>query len=67
MATGVATKMKERFGEQIDLEIHLVDSEEAAKYELRGATTVYINNEWVSLDVATNADKMEAYLADLMK
>lgn len=66
MATGVATKMKGRFGEMLDVAIHLVDSEEAARYELRGSTTVFVNDEWVPLDVATSADKMEAYLANLM-
>lgn len=67
MATGVARKMKDCFGEKIDLAIHLVDSEEAAKYELRGSTTVFINDEWVPLDVATSADKMEVYLEDMMQ
>ena len=66
MATGVATKMKDRFGERIDLAIHLVDSEEAAKYGLRGSTTVFIDDELVPLDVATSAEKMEAYLANIM-
>lgn len=66
MATGVATKMKDRFGEMLDVAIHLVDSEEAARYELRGSTTVFVNDEWVPLDVATSVDKMEAYLANLM-
>ena len=50
----------------MDLAIHLVDSEEAAKYEFRGSTTVFVNDEWVPLDVATNADRMEAYLANMM-
>lgn len=58
--------MKDRFGEMLDVAIHLVDSEEAARYELRGSTTVFVNDEWVPLDVATSADKMEAYLANLM-
>ena len=66
MATGVATKMKGRFGEMVDVAIHLVDSEEAARYELRGSTTVFVNDEWVPLDVATSVDKMEAYLANMM-
>jgi len=48
------------------LAIHLVDSEEADKYELRGSTTVFINDELVPLDVATSAEKMEAYLANIM-
>jgi len=67
LATGVATKMKDRFGEQIDLAIHLVDSEEAAKYELKGSTTVFINDEWVPLDVATSADKMADYIENMMQ
>ena len=58
--------MKGRFGEMVDVAIHLVDSEEAARYELRGSTTVFVNDEWVPLDVATSVDKMEAYLANLM-
>jgi len=67
LATGVATKMKDRFGEQIDLAIHLVDSEEAAKYELKGSTAVFINDEWVPLDVATSADKMADYIENMMQ
>ena len=59
--------MKDRFGEQIDLAIHLVDSEEAAKYELKGSTTVFINDEWVPLDVATSADKMADYIENMMQ
>jgi len=58
--------MKGRFGEMVDVAIHLVDSEEAARYELRGSTTVFVNDEWVPLDVATSVDKMEAYLANMM-
>ncbi len=54
--------MKDRFGEKIDVALHLVDSEEAAKHELRGSTTVYVNDEWVPLDVATSADRMQTYI-----
>jgi len=59
--------MKEHFGEKIDVALHLVDSEEAAKYELRGSTTVIINDQWVPLDIATSADKMTAYIENLMQ
>jgi len=62
MATGVANKMKAHFGETIDVAIHLIDSPEAANYDLRGSTTVFLDNEWVSLDVATSADRMQEYL-----
>lgn len=59
--------MKDRFGEKIVVATHLVDSEEAAKHELRGSTTVFVNNEWVSLDVATSADKMAAYIENILQ
>jgi hypothetical protein len=62
MATGVATRMKSHFGEVIDLHIHLIDAPEAANYELRGATTVFLNGEWVPLDTATSAGRMQEYL-----
>jgi hypothetical protein len=62
MATGVANKMKAHFGETIDVAIHLIDFPEAANYDLRGSTTVFLDNEWVSLDVATSADRMQEYL-----
>jgi len=62
MATGVANKMKDHFGETIDLEIHLIDSPEAVNYVLRGATTVFLDNEWVPLDIATSRGRMQEYL-----
>ena len=62
MATGVANKMKAHFDESIDLAIHLIDSPEAASYVLRGATTVFLNDAWVPLDVATSAGRMQEYL-----
>lgn len=62
MATSVANKMKTHFGEAIDVKIHLIDSPEAANYELRAATTVFINNVWVPLDVATSASRMQTYI-----
>lgn len=62
MATGVANKMKAHFGAAIDVEIHLVDSPEAANYELRGSTTIFLNGKWVPLDVATSADRMREYI-----
>lgn len=62
MATGVANKMKAHFGEAIDLHIHLIDAPETANYVLRGATTVFLNNEWVPLDIATSAGRMQEYI-----
>lgn len=62
MATGVANKMKAHFGEAIDVAIHLIDSPEAANYVLRAATTVFLNDAWVPLDVATSAGRMQEYI-----
>lgn len=62
MATGVANKMKVHFGEEIDVAIHLIDSPEAENYVLRAATTVFLNNAWVPLDVATSAGRMQEYI-----
>ena len=54
--------MKDRFRDQIDLQIHLADSQEAEQYELRGSTTVFLDNEWVPLDVAMSEEKMAHHL-----
>ncbi|MBT0666480.1 hypothetical protein KI809_19400 [Geobacter pelophilus] len=62
MATGVANRMKAHFGEAIDLEIHLIDSADAANYVLRGATTVFLDGTWVPLDIATSAGRMQEYI-----
>ncbi len=62
MATGVANKMKTHFGEAINVAIHLIDSPEAANYVLRAATTVFLNDAWVPLDIATSTGRMQEYL-----
>jgi len=62
MATGVANKMDLHFGTAIDVAIHLIDDPEAANYELRGSTTVFLNGAWVPLDIATSAERMQEYI-----
>ncbi len=54
--------MKDRFGDQIDLQVHLTDSKEAEQYELKGSTSVFIENEWVPLDIAVSEEKMFHHL-----
>jgi hypothetical protein len=54
--------MKTHFGDKINVAIHLIDSPEAANYVLRGATTVFLNDVWVPLDIATSAARMQEYL-----
>jgi hypothetical protein len=67
VATGVAQAMKEQFKDAIDVQIHLNDSEAAQGYELRGSTTVLVNEQRVPLDVALSKSNMADYLAELMK
>jgi transglutaminase-like putative cysteine protease len=66
MATGVAKTMKEKFGDQIELKVLLNNSEEAKNYSLKGSTNVYINGEWIPLDVATSKENMKHYLRKLL-
>jgi hypothetical protein len=66
MATGVAKAMKEKFGDQIELKVLLNDSEEATNYSIKGSTNVYINGEWIPLDVATSKENMDLYLKKIL-
>ncbi len=58
----VAEKVKDKFGDKIDLNIYNSDSEEAKKYNFKSATNVLLDEEMVPLDVATDQSKMENYL-----
>jgi hypothetical protein len=58
--------MQERFGAELDVEVHTVDSPAAADYVLKGSTNVFVNGQWVALDVATAADRMESALRELL-
>ena len=64
-AIGVAKAMKENFKEKLDLKIHTKDSEEAKAYDLRGATTVFVNQEQATRDIITSKEKMEDFLMKL--
>lgn len=66
MATDVAKAMKEKFGDQIELKVLLNDSEEATNYSFKGSTNVYINGEWIPLDVATLKENMNHYLRKVL-
>ena len=65
-AIGVAKNMKKRFEESIDLNIYTNDSEEAKEVEIKGSTSVFVNDEAVLLDVALSNEKMESYLKEKM-
>jgi len=55
--------MKEKFGEKLDLKIFTTDSEEAKGYLFKGSTNVLFEKEWVPVDIATDKDKMDTFLA----
>lgn len=58
--------MQERFKGQLDLHIYTTDSPEAAAYSLKGSTNIFINQQWVPLDVATSKEKMADYLNNIL-
>ncbi len=62
----MAKAMQERFKDQLDLHIYTTDSPEATTYSLRGSTNIFVNQEWVPLDVATSKEKMMEYLDNLL-
>lgn len=55
--------MKEIFQDRLNLRIIRTDSPEALAYNLRSATSVFVNEELVPLEVATSATAMEQFLA----
>ena len=61
-AIGVATAMKEKFGERLDLNIYTNVAKEAESYVLKASTTVFVNHECAPLDIATSKEKMEEFL-----
>ena len=62
----MAKAMQERFSNQLDLHILTADSPEAAAYSLKGSTNIFVNQQWVPLDVATSKEKMMEYLENLL-
>jgi len=62
--TGVAREMKKKFGDNLDLSVHLNDSKEAESVELTASSTVFIDDEWINLEVAKSRDKMQVLLSE---
>ena len=55
--------MKRKYGERLELKIYTTDSEEAEPYHFRSSTNVLFEKELVSVDIATDRDKMDAFLS----
>ena len=58
----MAKAMKEKFGEELDLNIYTNDSKEAESYDLKASTTAFVDKEWIPLDIAISKEKMEEFL-----
>lgn len=58
--------MQERFKDQLDLHIYTTDSPEAMAYSLKGSTNMFINQQWVPIDIATSKEKMADYLENIL-
>ena len=62
----MAKAMQEIFKDRLDLRTYITDAPEALPYTLKGSTALFVNQQWVPLDVATSKDKMREYLDNLL-
>jgi hypothetical protein len=62
-AIGVANAMKEKYGDELDLRIYTVDSKEAEPYHFTSSTNVLFEKEDVPIYIATDMNRMEAFLS----
>ncbi|MDI9570412.1 MAG: hypothetical protein QM278_06790 [Pseudomonadota bacterium] len=58
--------MKEKYGGRLALQIFTTDAPEAEPYRFRSSTNVLFEKELVPVDVATDVNKMAAFLAARM-
>ena len=61
----MAQQMKEKMGDAVNLSIFTTDSMEAMKYKLKSSTSVFVNEEQLSLRTALSVEKMEEFLTGL--
>jgi hypothetical protein len=61
-AIGVAKAMQEKYGDGLDMRIYTTDSKEAEPYHFRSSTNVLFEKEFVPVDIATDRNKMDAFL-----
>ncbi len=54
--------MKEKYAGRLDLRIYTIDSKEAQPYHFKSSTNVIFEKEYVSIDIATDRGKMDAFL-----
>ena len=56
--------MKEKFPDQIDLEIHRTDSDAAKGFLFKASTMVLLDGEQVNLQTATDPAAMKKFLQE---
>ncbi|AGL03475.1 hypothetical protein Desgi_4223 [Desulfoscipio gibsoniae DSM 7213] len=66
MAIGIAKKMKEKFGDKIELNIYQNDSEEAKGYTLLSSTNVFVNDQLISREIALDKENMYDFLNNII-
>jgi hypothetical protein len=55
--------MKKKYGDRLELKIYTTDSKEAEPYNFRSSTNVLFDKEYVPVDIATDKNKMDAFLS----
>ena len=55
--------MKKKYGNRLELKIYTTDSKEAEPYNFRSSTNVLFDKEHVPVDIATDKNKMDAFLS----
>jgi len=55
--------MKKKYGSGLKLKIYTTDSEEAKRYKFRSSTNVLFDKELVPVEIATDKEKMGAFLS----
>ncbi len=63
---GVAEAMKEKYGDDLEVEIFRTDSPEALPYDFRSSTNMLFNGELIALDIAVDKAKMDDFLSKNM-
>jgi hypothetical protein len=55
--------MKKKYGDRLELRIYTTDSKEAEPYHFRSSTNVLFEKELVPVHIATDRNKMDAFLS----
>lgn len=55
--------MKDKYGDKMTVKIYTIDSKEAEPYHFKSSTNVLFENKIVPVDIATDKNRMEAFLS----